>query len=95
VITLLAPQLSGELPLGSSDPDNSLEAIAVMKERLKVQGGRLNALVNSATIYPRGREDAGGAASRPITATYQRRRAFLRRRPACLIDTPLLVIDLS
>jgi len=52
VITLLAPQLSGELPLGSSDPDNSLEAIAVMKERLKAQGGRLNALVNNVAISP-------------------------------------------
>jgi NAD(P)-dependent dehydrogenase (short-subunit alcohol dehydrogenase family) len=28
-------------------PDNTMQAIAVMKERLKAQGGRLNALVNN------------------------------------------------
>jgi NAD(P)-dependent dehydrogenase (short-subunit alcohol dehydrogenase family) len=41
-----------------ADPDNTLEAIAVMKERLKAQGGRLNALVNNAAISPKGE---GGA----------------------------------
>jgi NAD(P)-dependent dehydrogenase (short-subunit alcohol dehydrogenase family) len=35
-----------------ADPDNTLEAIGVMKERLKAQGGRLNALVNNAAISP-------------------------------------------
>jgi len=29
-----------------------LEAIGVMKERLKAQGGRLNALVNNVAISP-------------------------------------------
>ena len=37
-----------------ADPDNTLRAIAVMKERLKTQGGRLNALVNNAAISPKG-----------------------------------------
>jgi NAD(P)-dependent dehydrogenase (short-subunit alcohol dehydrogenase family) len=36
-----------------ADPDNTLQAIAVMKERLKAQGGRLNALVNNAAISPK------------------------------------------
>jgi NAD(P)-dependent dehydrogenase (short-subunit alcohol dehydrogenase family) len=35
-----------------------MQAIAVMKERLKAQGGRLNALVNNAAISPKGE---GGA----------------------------------
>jgi len=35
-----------------------MRAIAVMKERLKAQGGRLNALVNNAAISPKGE---GGA----------------------------------
>ncbi|HEV3242740.1 MAG TPA: SDR family oxidoreductase [Methyloceanibacter sp.] len=39
-----------------ADPDNTLAAIAVMKERLKAQGGRLNALVNNAAISPKGEE---------------------------------------
>ena len=37
-----------------ADPDNTMRAIAVMKERLKAQGGRLNALVNNAAISPKG-----------------------------------------
>jgi len=41
-----------------ADPDNTMRAIAVMKERLKAQGGRLNALVNNAAISPKGE---GGA----------------------------------
>jgi NAD(P)-dependent dehydrogenase (short-subunit alcohol dehydrogenase family) len=41
-----------------ADPDNTLQAIAVMKERLKAQAGRLNALVNNAAISPKGE---GGA----------------------------------
>jgi NAD(P)-dependent dehydrogenase (short-subunit alcohol dehydrogenase family) len=41
-----------------ADPDNTMQAIAVMKERLKAQGGRLNALVNNAAISPKGE---GGA----------------------------------
>jgi NAD(P)-dependent dehydrogenase (short-subunit alcohol dehydrogenase family) len=40
-----------------ADPDNTMRAIAVMKERLKAQG-RLNALVNNAAISPKGE---GGA----------------------------------
>lgn len=41
-----------------ADPENTEAAIADMKERLKDQGGRLNALVNNAAISPKG---AGGA----------------------------------
>src|SRR4029078_13182976 len=41
-----------------ADPDNSMQAIAVRKERLKAQGGRLNALFNTAAISPKGK---GGA----------------------------------
>ena len=37
-------------------PDSTLRAIAVMKERLKAKGGRLNALVNNAAISPKGEE---------------------------------------
>ena len=33
-----------------ADPDDTLKAIAVMRERLKAQGGKLNALVNNAAI---------------------------------------------
>jgi NAD(P)-dependent dehydrogenase (short-subunit alcohol dehydrogenase family) len=41
-----------------ADPGNTLQAIEVMKERLRAQGGRLNALVNNAAISPKGE---GGA----------------------------------
>jgi NAD(P)-dependent dehydrogenase (short-subunit alcohol dehydrogenase family) len=41
-----------------ADPENTLQAIEVMKERLKAQGRRLNALVNNAAISPKGE---GGA----------------------------------
>lgn len=37
-----------------SDTDNTLLAIDEMKQRLKDQGGRLNALVNNAAISPKG-----------------------------------------
>jgi NAD(P)-dependent dehydrogenase (short-subunit alcohol dehydrogenase family) len=37
-----------------ADPENTLEAIAVMRDRLKAQGSRLNALVNNAAISPKG-----------------------------------------
>lgn len=37
-----------------SDADNTQTAITEMKERLKDQGGRLNALVNNAAISPKG-----------------------------------------
>jgi NAD(P)-dependent dehydrogenase (short-subunit alcohol dehydrogenase family) len=37
-----------------ADPDNTLAAIAEIKQRLKAQGGRLNALVNNAAISPKG-----------------------------------------
>ena len=36
------------------DPDSTLAAIAEMKDRLKAQGSRLNALVNNAAISPKG-----------------------------------------
>jgi NAD(P)-dependent dehydrogenase (short-subunit alcohol dehydrogenase family) len=35
-----------------------MQAVAVMKERLKAQGGRLNALVNNAAISPKGERGA-------------------------------------
>lgn len=38
-----------------SDPDDTDRAIADMKNRLKDQGGRLNALVNNAAISPKGK----------------------------------------
>lgn len=41
-----------------ADPADTLRAIAEMKQRLKAQGSRLNALVNNAAISPKG---AGGA----------------------------------
>lgn len=41
-----------------ADPANTQAAIAEMRERLKDQGSRLNALVNNAAISPKG---AGGA----------------------------------
>jgi NAD(P)-dependent dehydrogenase (short-subunit alcohol dehydrogenase family) len=37
-----------------ADPANTQAAIAEMRERLKAQGGRLNALVNNAAISPKG-----------------------------------------
>jgi NAD(P)-dependent dehydrogenase (short-subunit alcohol dehydrogenase family) len=37
-----------------ADPDDTLKAIAVMRDRLLAQGGRLNALVNNAAISPKG-----------------------------------------
>ncbi len=37
-----------------ADPDDTLKAIAVMRERLRAQGGRLHALVNNAAISPKG-----------------------------------------
>lgn len=37
-----------------ADPENTLAGIAEMRERLKAQGGRLNALVNNAAISPKG-----------------------------------------
>lgn len=40
-----------------ADPANLLEAVAVMRERLKAQGSRLSALVNNAAISPK---DQGG-----------------------------------
>ena len=41
-----------------ADPANTVAAIAEMRERLKAQGSRLNALVNNAAISPKG---AGGS----------------------------------
>jgi NAD(P)-dependent dehydrogenase (short-subunit alcohol dehydrogenase family) len=37
-----------------ADPGDTLKAIAVMRDRLLAQGGRLNALVNNAAISPKG-----------------------------------------
>ncbi|WP_420561154.1 SDR family NAD(P)-dependent oxidoreductase [Tepidicaulis sp.] len=37
-----------------ADPENTAEAVAEMRERLKDQGSRLNALVNNAAISPKG-----------------------------------------
>lgn len=37
-----------------ADPTDTLRAIAEMKDRLKAQGSRLNALVNNAAISPKG-----------------------------------------
>lgn len=37
-----------------ADPENTQAAIAEMRERLKAQGSRLNALVNNAAISPKG-----------------------------------------
>ncbi|MDO8422595.1 MAG: SDR family oxidoreductase [Parvibaculum sp.] len=37
-----------------ADPENTLAAIAEMRERLKAQGSRLSALVNNAAISPKG-----------------------------------------
>ena len=37
-----------------SDPENTLAGITEMRERLKAQGSRLNALVNNAAISPKG-----------------------------------------
>ncbi len=45
------------------DPDSTLGAIAEMKNRLKAQGSRLNALVNNAAISPKGE---GGTRLGPI-----------------------------
>jgi NAD(P)-dependent dehydrogenase (short-subunit alcohol dehydrogenase family) len=39
-----------------ADPDDTLKAVAVMKDRLKAQGGRLNALVSNAGISPKGED---------------------------------------
>jgi NAD(P)-dependent dehydrogenase (short-subunit alcohol dehydrogenase family) len=39
-----------------ADPDDTLKAVAVMKDRLKAQGGRLNALVSNAGISPKGKD---------------------------------------
>ncbi len=37
-----------------ADTDDTIRAIAEMKDRLRAQGGRLNALVNNAAISPKG-----------------------------------------
>jgi len=50
-----------------SDPENTRNAISEMKQRLKAQGGRLNALVNNAAISPKGEDGARlGAIDMPI-----------------------------
>lgn len=41
-----------------ADPADTLRAIGEMKERLKAQGSRLNALVNNAAISPKGPDGA-------------------------------------
>jgi NAD(P)-dependent dehydrogenase (short-subunit alcohol dehydrogenase family) len=50
--------LDDHIQVDIADPDNTMQAIAVMKERLKAQGGRLNALVNNAAISPKGERGA-------------------------------------
>lgn len=50
--------LDDHIQVDLADPDSTSEAIAEMKERLKEQGCRLNALVNNAGISPKG---VGGA----------------------------------
>ena len=49
-----------------ADPDSTIDAAAEIKDRLRAQGSRLNALVNNAAISPKG---PGGraAGSRPST----------------------------
>ena len=37
-----------------ADPENTVQAIAEMQDRLQAQGSRLNALVNNAAISPKG-----------------------------------------
>lgn len=50
-----------------ADVENTRNAIAEMKKRLKDQGGRLNALVNNAAISPKGEDGARlGAIDMPI-----------------------------
>ncbi len=50
-----------------SDPDNTRNAIAEMKQRLTEQGGRLNALVNNAAISPKGEDGSRlGAIDMPL-----------------------------
>jgi NAD(P)-dependent dehydrogenase (short-subunit alcohol dehydrogenase family) len=51
-----------------ADPANTLKAIEVMKERLKAQGGRLNALVNNAATSPKGE---GGVRLGTIDTTHR------------------------
>lgn len=41
-----------------SDPEDIDKAVSEMKERLRLQGGRLNALVNNAGISPKGTDGA-------------------------------------
>ncbi len=49
------------------DPENTRQALADMKLRLKDQGGRLNALVNNAAISPKGENgERLGAIDMPI-----------------------------
>ena len=45
-----------------ANPDNTLEAIAVIKERLKAQGGRLSALVKTLESRPRAATASGWTA---------------------------------
>ena len=50
-----------------SNPDNTREAIAEMKQHLTAQGGRLNALVNNAAISPKGEDGSRlGAIDMPL-----------------------------
>ena len=50
-----------------SNPDNTREAIAEMKQHLTDQGGRLNALVNNAAISPKGEDGSRlGAIDMPL-----------------------------
>jgi NAD(P)-dependent dehydrogenase (short-subunit alcohol dehydrogenase family) len=51
-----SPWEEDHIQVDLANPDNTLATIAVMKARLKAQGGRLNALVNNAAISPKGEE---------------------------------------
>ncbi len=53
-----------------ADADNTLDAIAEIKRRL--EGGRLDALVNNAGISPKGEADRALAPSRRACATGRR-----------------------
>ena len=46
--------LEDHIQVDLGDADNTIRAIAEMKDRLRAQGGRLNALVNNAAISPKG-----------------------------------------
>ena len=52
VITCSRPGFPENCPW-EAGPEDHIQVDLVMKERLKAQGGRLNALVNNAAIFPK------------------------------------------